>query len=71
MTPTRGLATQILPGLDVSAEATAFGAAVLREQRRLGVVQLSVPLLLWVAKQLGYRKVEEPRPVRPYAEERR
>ena len=58
-------------GGELSDDAVQFGAAVLREQRRLGVLRLSVPLLLWVAKQQGYRKVAEPRPIRPYAEERR
>jgi hypothetical protein len=53
-------------GAEISADAVAFGAAVLREQRRLGVVRLSVPMILWVAKTLGYEKVAEPVPVERY-----
>jgi len=66
VTPTRGLATQILPGLDVSPEAVALGVAAERERRRRGVLTLDCREVLCLARSLGYRKIAPPRPVKPY-----
>ncbi len=67
MTPSRGLAHgTVHVGADLTRDEVEFGAAVHRVQRQLGVLRLSAPFVLHVARQLGYRKIAPPRPVKPY-----